>query len=175
MFNTCEALLAKACYDVASAWNRAEGSPDICNPPWEKGRQEESIRFVRYCLNSQFNPKSLHDGWWQEKLADGWVLGDELDYQAKTDPVLVPFDELSDEIRVRLCVLVSVVRACMDVMDTAMAYVLEQAIPKEGSDESRQSGNASSHTMPPPDFGRSEPQAESGGPLIHKRVEEHHG
>lgn len=38
-----------------------------------------------------------HDRWWQERLADGWTLGDK-DAELKKTPYLVPFEELSDEV-----------------------------------------------------------------------------
>jgi hypothetical protein len=42
-------------------------------------------------------PSQLHEAWRHRKLAQGWTPGAVKDRQAKTDPMLVPFTDLSGE------------------------------------------------------------------------------
>lgn len=41
------------------------------------------------------SPEVLHEKWVTEKQAAGWAFGDVEDAEAKTSPLLVPFDQLS--------------------------------------------------------------------------------
>lgn len=40
-----------------------------------------------------------HDRWWKERRAEGWTLGHEKDIDRKKSPYLIPWTELSEEIR----------------------------------------------------------------------------
>lgn len=53
-----------------------------------------------------FTPRELerlarmeHDRWWRERECDGWTYAPEKNVQAKKSPYLVPWEELSEEIR----------------------------------------------------------------------------
>lgn len=41
--------------------------------------------------------KALHHAWMQEKIAQGWVYGPIKDFEKKTHPDLVPYENLPDE------------------------------------------------------------------------------
>jgi hypothetical protein len=43
--------------------------------------------------------KTRHDRWCAARIADGWAYGAELDEVAHTDPRLVHFDNLPDELK----------------------------------------------------------------------------
>ncbi|MBR0090099.1 MAG: Ryanodine receptor Ryr [Lachnospiraceae bacterium] len=41
--------------------------------------------------------RHVHDTWAQGRIADGWRYGEKKDSDAKTTPLLVPYEDLSDE------------------------------------------------------------------------------
>lgn len=43
--------------------------------------------------------RAEHDRWVSERLADGWTFAPVKDADAKTSPYLVPYDELSEEVK----------------------------------------------------------------------------
>ena len=40
--------------------------------------------------------ENVHDVWAVGRIAEGWIYGEEKDVQKKTTPLLIPYDELSD-------------------------------------------------------------------------------
>ena len=40
--------------------------------------------------------KNTHEVWSQGRMAEGWTYGIELDYEKKTHPSLIPYEELSE-------------------------------------------------------------------------------
>jgi hypothetical protein len=43
--------------------------------------------------------KMEHDRWFQERVSDGWTFGEQRDAQKKRSPYLVPWEQLSDDVR----------------------------------------------------------------------------
>lgn len=48
-----------------------------------------------YDLTEQI-ARNVHDVWAQSRLAEGWVYGKQIDFELKTHPSLVPYDELPE-------------------------------------------------------------------------------
>jgi len=44
--------------------------------------------------NSECTPEENHNNWMKEKIRQGWVYGDVKDFELKTHPDLIPFNEL---------------------------------------------------------------------------------
>ena len=44
--------------------------------------------------NPECSPEENHNNWMEEKTRQGWVYGEIKDFELKTHPDLVPFDEL---------------------------------------------------------------------------------
>jgi hypothetical protein len=40
-----------------------------------------------------------HERWWRERESDGWTFAPQKDISAKRSPYLVPWEDLSEEIR----------------------------------------------------------------------------
>lgn len=64
-----------------------------------KNQMKASVRAV---LVHDKSPKSLHDSWVKRLTQEGWVRGEVKDAEKKTHPLLVPFDELPIEWKLRL-------------------------------------------------------------------------
>ena len=41
--------------------------------------------------------EAIHNAWMEMKISQGWVYGSKRNTQKKTNPLLIPFDELSEE------------------------------------------------------------------------------
>lgn len=88
---------------IAHAINAAycESLGDDSQKPWDEApewQKESAIAGVNFLIENPDAPVSAtHDSWSAQKLADGWVYGEEKDEEAKTHPCLVPFDELPQE------------------------------------------------------------------------------
>jgi RyR domain-containing protein len=89
--------VAQVVHEANRAWDKVRGVP--VGPPWEQAedwQREAAIKDVRLTLAGA--PASqLHEAWRQRKLAEGWTPGAVKDRQAKTDPMLVPYTDLSGE------------------------------------------------------------------------------
>lgn len=90
------AHLARICHEANKAWCELNG--DYSQVPWCEARQDlkdsaiSGVAFVR--ANPDAGDDAQHNSWMEHKLSDGWVYGPEKDFEAKTHPCLVPFDEL---------------------------------------------------------------------------------
>jgi hypothetical protein len=89
--------VAEVVHEANRAWDTVRGVPP--GPPWEQAQdwqREAAVKDVRLTLAGA-PPSQLHETWRQRKLALGWKPGAVKDRQAKTDPMLVPFTDLSAE------------------------------------------------------------------------------
>ena len=46
--------------------------------------------------NPNLTAKDMHDTWMDNKAKDGWVYGDVKDADAKTHPLMIPFEQMND-------------------------------------------------------------------------------
>lgn len=89
-------LIASICHEA----NRAlcERFGDNSQKSWAEAhpeQRESAIKGVEYRLaNPEATPEDQHEAWSKEKEANGWVFGPVKDFEAKTHPCLVPYDEL---------------------------------------------------------------------------------
>lgn len=90
--NTIEKI-AVVVHEAMRAWQRVNGQH--VSPAWEEAtwERESTIEAVRDALNNP-TPGRQHERWREERLAQGWTYGPEKDTEAKTNPALVPFEEL---------------------------------------------------------------------------------
>jgi hypothetical protein len=92
-------LIAQIAHNINRAYCLSLG--DDSQLPWDETSEEiqkSAIAGVEFRLEHMDAPVSAqHDAWMAQKLADGWVFGDEKDEEAKTHPCLVAFEELPPE------------------------------------------------------------------------------
>jgi len=73
----------------------AAGQP--YNEEINKDQLESLIDGVEFMLlHPDISPEENHDNWMRAKVAQGWVYGEVKDFEKKTHPDLVPFEELPD-------------------------------------------------------------------------------
>ncbi len=88
--------IAEVVHEAIRAWSRANGDTSL--PPWEEAEDwmiESTRQGVQFRIDNPAAPESAqHDLWMKEKLDRGWVQGETKDADAKTHPLLVPYDRL---------------------------------------------------------------------------------
>ena len=84
---------------VSPAWDDA--------PDWMRESCIDGVANAR----CEASPEQNHANWIMHRLANGWAYGPVKDEQAKTHPLLVPYDELPPEHRVKDELFVGIVRA----------------------------------------------------------------
>lgn len=87
---------ARAAHEVNRAYCRALA--DYSQPDWQRAPewQRASARAGAAAVldNPDTTPEQSHEGWFAQKVADGWVYGPTKDPNAKTHPCMVPYSEL---------------------------------------------------------------------------------
>lgn len=90
--------IAHIAHDAARALQSILADPSIpVSVPWDQ-LPDESKKIcesgVKVARNGA-SPEILHERWADEKRAAGWTHGETKDAEAKTHPLLVPFDRMS--------------------------------------------------------------------------------
>ena len=88
---------------VAHEANRAYCATmdDHSQPPWDEApewQKASAVKGVEMILDGHVErPEQSHEGWVEQKVADGWQYGPIKDPEAKRHPCIVPFKELPPE------------------------------------------------------------------------------
>ncbi|MEO0981206.1 MAG: RyR domain-containing protein [Pseudomonadota bacterium] len=88
--------ISRVVHDAIRAWSVANGQPLLPEwdeaPDWMRDSTAESVEFT--IANPSAPPSAQHDQWMRQKERDGWRHGAEKDPEAKTHPMMVPYEEL---------------------------------------------------------------------------------
>lgn len=91
--------IAEVAHEVNRAYCQSIG--DNSQVPWEDAPQwqkDSAVLGVELHINNpDAGPEASHESWMNQKLADGWVYGDEKRPELKQHPCLVPFAQLPKE------------------------------------------------------------------------------
>ena len=109
--------IAKVSHEVNAAFCLAFG--DYSQAPWEyaaKWQKESSINGVKFHID---NPKALpshsHDSWLKEKEKNGWTYGEIKNYDKKTHPCMVPFEDLTDQQKAKDYIFRQIVHSLINI------------------------------------------------------------
>ncbi len=85
--------IAPVVHEAVRAYQKVLGQP--VSPAWDEATWEKqsTIEAVNYALADP-TPGQQHQKWMDERLAAGWKHGPVKDNAAKTNPALVPFEQL---------------------------------------------------------------------------------
>jgi hypothetical protein len=90
--------IAIMCHEANKAWCQLHG--DQSQSHWvsaEEWQRESAIKGVKFRLaNPSAGKDAQHNAWMQDKVKDGWVLGEVKDAEKKTHPCIVPFEQLPE-------------------------------------------------------------------------------
>lgn len=104
--------IARVCHEANRAVQIISGDP-VPSQAWEDTPPEtrqSAIRGVEAAL-AGISSRTLHEGWMQDKAAEGWVYGPEKSMLHKTHPCMVDYDQLPEEDRIKDDVFNNIVRA----------------------------------------------------------------
>lgn len=105
--------IARICADSNRALCIANG--DHSRRSWDECDQDYQVSVYDLVLRTQFHlditAETIHQLWWDDKLAKGWTLGPVLDYELKTHPCLIAFDELPEMEKAKDRLFIGIVRA----------------------------------------------------------------
>ena len=93
---------ARAAHETNRAFNSLMGDTSYKSweqsPEWVRVSARTSIIGI---AEHDMSPQQLHASWVSEKRAQGWVIGPDKDFDKKTHPCLIPYDELPEEHRIK--------------------------------------------------------------------------
>jgi len=85
--------------------------PWVDAPKWQRVSAIKGVAFVR--AHPDAGPDASHNAWLEEKIAAGWVYGQEKNPDLKTHPCCVPYDELPVDQRRKDALFLANVRALL--------------------------------------------------------------
>jgi hypothetical protein len=88
--------LAQLSYETTRNWSEANGEP--AKNPWETAepwRRQAAIESVRKAVAGG-TAQQLHESWRKQRVKEGWQHGEEKSDQAKTNPSLQPYPQLTE-------------------------------------------------------------------------------
>lgn len=77
----------------------------------------EVLSFIKENGKDKFTEETSHDLWCKSKINQGWVYGKEKDFNKKTHPDLVPFEDLSKDEKNKDIVDNFMIKAASDLYD----------------------------------------------------------
>lgn len=98
--------IAYVCHTANAAWNERHGEPNF---PWADVR-ESACDGVEGILRGN-TPEQSHESWLRFKEQDGWTFGYVKDADAKTHPLMIPYDQLPEYQRVKDDLFSGIVKA----------------------------------------------------------------
>lgn len=105
--------IARVCHEVNRAYCASIG--DTSQPAWEDAptwQKDSAVAGVRAILaNPNTTPEQSHEGWMEQKAADGWTYGETKDPALKTHPCFRPYAELPPEQKTKDYLFGAVVRS----------------------------------------------------------------
>lgn len=111
-----EVAIARTVHEALRAWSAAHGQPLMPAwskaPRWMKESTLESVRFAH--ANPGAADSAQHDQWMEQKRRDGWVHGETKDPDARTHPMLIPYNALPDMERRKDALVRAIVAALTD-------------------------------------------------------------
>lgn len=90
---------AQIVYETLAAYKREMG---LSVGPAEYETLEETVRAV---VRHKLTPEQIHARWVEMRRNCGWIYGHTYDLVSRTDPALVPLNEMPKEYRVKTALL----------------------------------------------------------------------
>ena len=109
--------IARTAHDAIRGWRLANGQDGIPEwadaPDWMVSATKESV--IAVLQDPDMAASTQHEQWMAGKLRDGWTLGAVKDPDAKTHPLLIPFDQLPEVERMKDTLMITIVAALANI------------------------------------------------------------
>lgn len=105
--------IAPVVHAAIRAYQKVLGQPT--SPPWDEvtWEKQSTLEGVQFALEDP-TPGQQHNQWMRERLAAGWKWGPLKDNDAKTNPTLVPFEQLPPAEQAKDTLLIAITSALKD-------------------------------------------------------------
>jgi hypothetical protein len=89
--------IARMCHQTNKAWCELNGDNSQKSGTKHNNGKETAIKGVEFKLdNPDAGHDAQHNAWMADKIADGWVYGEEKDEMLKTHHCIVAFEKLPE-------------------------------------------------------------------------------
>lgn len=106
--------IAEVCYEANRALTKHLADVEV-PPSWGETSVETKVSLiagVKWRLaHAGASAGAQHEEWVRSKFADGWALGEKKDVEKKTHPALIPYEQLSSEVKTKDELFVAIVWA----------------------------------------------------------------
>lgn len=108
--------IAVVVHEAIRAWQKVNGQ--AVSASWEEAtwERDSTIEAVQFALEDP-RPGRQHERWMEERQAQGWTYGPVKDTAAKTNPSLVPFEQLPLVEIVKDHLVINITRALAPILD----------------------------------------------------------
>lgn len=95
--------LAAICHEANRAYCEAIGDKSQVTwdnaPDWQKVSAVAGV--ITHLRDMDITPEQSHKAWMEHKASEGWGYGPEKDFERKTHPCMVPYDQLPEAQRAK--------------------------------------------------------------------------
>lgn len=138
--------IGRIAYEVNRAYCQSIG--DTSHPSWDEAPnlvRESTLMGVRNIVGQgDVLPADLHASWLSQKASEGWTYGEAKDFEAKTHPCMLPYDQLSDTQRAKDRIFRATVLVCL-----GRAVVPPEALGAERAEAARAQAEAAAREAEP--------------------------
>lgn len=109
--------LARVVHEANRAYQEVLGQP--VDPSWPDAdwRRQSTIESVLDILRGNTDFKVQHERWMAERIAAGWTHGAVKDAEAKTNPLLLPWEQLPETEKAKNNLRLSIVQSLAHLVE----------------------------------------------------------
>ncbi|MCR9271122.1 MAG: RyR domain-containing protein [Hyphomonadaceae bacterium] len=111
--------IARTAHEAIKGWRLANGQESIPDwedaPDWMVSATKDSVMMVLQDPNTSASKQ--HEQWMDKKLRDGWKQGPLKNPEAKTHPLLIPYEELPEVERMKDSLMNAVISALAEIQE----------------------------------------------------------
>jgi hypothetical protein len=109
--------IARMCHETIRAYTRALGDTSYLHwedtPQWQKDTTINGVLF--HLRNPDAGPADSHENWMKQKFTEGWKHGPVKDPEKKEHPLLVAYEDLPLQQRMKDHLIVAIVKTASQI------------------------------------------------------------
>ncbi len=113
-------VIAGVCHGAIRNWlsgiELADGTAWLDLEPWIRTDYIRAVSYVvdRYTLGEKTTERQLHEEWVEHRKAHGWRYGEKKCVKTRLDPVLLPWEELTEIQKLRDRLFLNIVNTFLE-------------------------------------------------------------